>query len=50
VVTHELRFAQDVADRISFMDGGTVLEEGPPEQVLTAPQHPRTKAFLTRYT
>lgn len=46
IVTHEMGFAGDVADRIIMMDGGTVLEEGPPSQLLRMAQHPRTKKFL----
>ena len=46
VVTHEMSFANDVADRIVFMDDGVVVEEGPPEQLLVAPQHERTRRFL----
>lgn len=46
VVTHEMRFAQQVADRIVFMDEGRVVEVGSPEQVFTEPQHPRTQEFL----
>ncbi len=45
-VTHELGFARDVADRVVFMDGGVVVEEGPPSRVLDAPQHERTQRFL----
>ncbi|MGY5035535.1 amino acid ABC transporter ATP-binding protein [Streptomyces sp. 900116325] len=48
VVTHEMGFARDVADRVVFMDGGRVVEEGVPEDVLARPEHPRTKAFLAR--
>ncbi|WP_327421094.1 amino acid ABC transporter ATP-binding protein [Streptomyces sp. NBC_01230] len=48
VVTHEMGFARDVADRVVFMDGGRVVEEGTPEDVLARPEHPRTKAFLAR--
>ncbi len=48
VVTHEMGFAREVADRVVFMDGGVVVEEGPPSQVITAPQHGRTRAFLSR--
>jgi ABC-type polar amino acid transport system ATPase subunit len=48
VVTHEMAFAADVAHRVLFMDGGRVLEEGPPSQVLKAPQHPRAREFLAR--
>jgi polar amino acid transport system ATP-binding protein len=46
VVTHEMGFARDVADRVVFMDGGVVVEEGPPQQVLEAPKHERTQRFL----
>ena len=46
VVTHEMRFAKDVADRVIFMDGGHILEEGPPEQVLDNPKNERTRQFL----
>ncbi len=48
VVTHEIRFAQSVADQVLFMDGGVVVESGPPEAVLTDPQQPRTRTFLHR--
>ncbi|WP_308169624.1 amino acid ABC transporter ATP-binding protein [Acrocarpospora catenulata] len=48
VVTHELAFARDVADRVAFVDEGRILELGPPEDVLTTPGHPRTRAFLGR--
>ncbi len=48
VVTHEIGFARRVADRVVFMDDGRVVEQGPPEQVLDAPQHDRTRAFLAR--
>jgi polar amino acid transport system ATP-binding protein len=48
VVTHEIGFARRVADQVVFMDGGRVVEQGPPEQVLDAPQHERTRAFLAR--
>ncbi|SDP52098.1 amino acid ABC transporter ATP-binding protein, PAAT family [Pedococcus dokdonensis] len=48
VVTHELRFAQQVADQVLFIDGGLVVEQGPPQDVIANPQHPRTKTFLTR--
>ncbi|WP_411708463.1 amino acid ABC transporter ATP-binding protein [Corynebacterium sp. LaCa116] len=47
VVTHEMGFAREVADKIYFMDGGTVVESGAPEQVLDNPQHQRTKDFLS---
>lgn len=45
-VTHEMGFAREVADRIIFMDGGAIVEEGTPEHFFTNPQHDRTKAFL----
>jgi polar amino acid transport system ATP-binding protein len=48
VVTHEIRFAQEVADRVLFLDHGRILEEGPAREVLTAPQHARTQEFLRR--
>jgi polar amino acid transport system ATP-binding protein len=48
VVTHEIGFARKVADQVVFMDDGRVVEQGPPEQVLDAPQHERTRAFLAR--
>jgi polar amino acid transport system ATP-binding protein len=47
VVTHEMGFARDVADRVVFMHGGTILEQGPAEAVINNPQHERTKAFLS---
>jgi polar amino acid transport system ATP-binding protein len=46
VVTHEIGFARGVADRVVFMDGGVVVEDGPPDQVLANPQHERTRHFL----
>ena len=48
VVTHEMGFAREVADRVVFMDAGVVVEEGPPSQVIADPQHQRTRAFLSR--
>ncbi|RST06925.1 amino acid ABC transporter ATP-binding protein [Streptomyces sp. WAC07149] len=48
VVTHEIGFAREVADTVVFMDGGTVVEQGPPAAVLDAPAHPRTRAFLSK--
>ncbi|MEO7060084.1 MAG: amino acid ABC transporter ATP-binding protein [Lapillicoccus sp.] len=48
VVTHEMSFARDVADRVVFMDGGVVVESGPPNEVIGKPQHERTKLFLKR--
>ena len=47
IVTHELGFAREVADRVVYMDAGKIVEEGPPSQVLGAPNEPRTKAFLS---
>jgi ABC-type polar amino acid transport system ATPase subunit len=49
VVTHEIPFALDVADRVIFMDQGIVAEEGPPERVLLHPERPRLKTFLRRF-
>lgn len=49
VVTHEMAFARAAADRVIFMDGGVIVEQGPPAEVFGAPQHERTKAFLARY-
>jgi polar amino acid transport system ATP-binding protein len=46
VVTHEIGFAREVADRVVFMDGGVIVEEGPPAQVLESPREERTKQFL----
>lgn len=48
VVTHEMGFARDVADHLVFMDGGVIVEQGKPVDVLTRPQHDRTKSFLAR--
>ncbi|GAA4355065.1 amino acid ABC transporter ATP-binding protein [Microbacterium rhizosphaerae] len=48
VVTHEMGFAREVADKLVFMDGGVVVEEGDPREVLANPQHLRTKAFLSK--
>ena len=48
VVTHEVGFARDVADRAIFMDGGDIVEDGPAREVLSRPQHARTKEFLVR--
>jgi polar amino acid transport system ATP-binding protein/glutamine transport system ATP-binding protein len=48
VVTHEMGFAREVADRAIFMDGGVVVEEGPPAQVFGDPQHARTQLFLSK--
>ncbi|MET9802234.1 amino acid ABC transporter ATP-binding protein [Streptomyces sp. NPDC006368] len=48
VVTHEMSFAREVADRVVFMDGGVIVEEGPAAQVVGDPRHERTRHFLTR--
>ena len=48
VVTHEMGFAREVANQLVFMDGGIVVESGPPRDVLANPQHERTKAFLSK--
>ena len=48
IVTHEMAFARDVADRVIFMDGGVIVEEGPAEQVINNPQQTRTRQFLHR--
>ena len=48
VVTHEMGFAREVADELVFMDGGVIVESGPPRDVLASPQHERTKAFLSK--
>ena len=49
VVTHEMSFAQDVADKVVFMDEGVVVEEGKPEVIFTHPKEERTKRFLSRF-
>ena len=49
IVTHEMNFARDVADRILFMDGGVVVEEGPAKRLIEHPQEERTKQFLSHY-
>jgi polar amino acid transport system ATP-binding protein len=48
VVTHEMGFAREVADRVVFMDGGVIVEQGPPSGILDDPQHERTRVFLKR--
>jgi polar amino acid transport system ATP-binding protein len=48
IVTHEIGFAREVADRIVFVDGGRVVEEGPPADMLDRPQHQRTREFLSK--
>ena len=49
IVTPEMAFARDVSDRIIFMDGGVIVEQGPAKEVINNPQHNRTKTFLSRY-
>ena len=49
VVTHEMSFARDVSDHIIFMDGGVIVEEGDPQQIINNPQQDRLKAFLSRF-
>ncbi|CVI62990.1 putative amino acid transport protein, ATP-binding protein [Agrobacterium salinitolerans str. Hayward 0363] len=49
VVTHEIGFAKEAADRVIFMDGGNIVEMGKPEDVIGNPRHPRTQAFLSRF-
>ncbi|NLJ34273.1 MAG: amino acid ABC transporter ATP-binding protein [Firmicutes bacterium] len=49
IVTHEITFARDVADHVIFIDGGVIVEEGPPEEVIGNPQNERTRAFLRRF-
>ena len=49
IVTHEMRFAGEVADRVLFMDQGVVVEEGPPGEIFTAPKQERTRSFLRKY-
>ena len=48
VVTHEMAFAREVADRVVFMDDGSLVEEGPPDVVLARPRNERTRRFLAR--
>ncbi|MGR9393766.1 amino acid ABC transporter ATP-binding protein [Rhizobium leguminosarum] len=48
IVTHEIAFARDIADRVLFLDGGTIAEAGPARQVITAPREARTQAFLNK--
>lgn len=49
IVTHEMAFARDVADKVIFMDGGVIVEQGDPHEVIDHPKEERTKQFLTRY-
>ena len=48
IVTHEVGFAREVADRVVFLDGGRIIEQGPPSEVLVAPKHPRVREFLAK--
>jgi polar amino acid transport system ATP-binding protein len=48
IATHEMSFARDIAHRVCFLDAGVILEEGPPEQIFSAPAEPRTRQFLQR--
>jgi polar amino acid transport system ATP-binding protein len=48
IATHEMSFARDMADRVCFLDAGRILEEGPPEEIFTAPREERTQQFLQR--
>jgi polar amino acid transport system ATP-binding protein len=48
VVTHEMGFAREVGDSVTFMDAGVVVETGPPRQIIEHPQHERTKLFLSK--
>ena len=48
IATHEMGFARDIASRVCFLDAGVILEEGPPEQIFTAPKQERTERFLQR--
>ncbi len=49
IVTHEMAFARDVSNHIIFMDGGVIIEEGAPQDIINSPQQERTKAFLGRF-
>lgn len=49
VITHEMHFAREAADRVVFMEEGQIVEQGPPEQILDSPQDPRTQQFLRRF-
>jgi polar amino acid transport system ATP-binding protein len=48
IATHEMGFARDIADRVCFLDGGRILEQGPPAQLFAEPSEPRTRQFLQR--
>jgi ABC-type polar amino acid transport system ATPase subunit len=49
VVTHEMHFAREAADRVLFLEGGRIIEDGPPEKVLDDPADDRTRQFLRRF-
>jgi len=48
IVTHQMHFARDIADRVVFLDGGRIVEQGPPEEIFARPRHERTRTFLQR--
>jgi polar amino acid transport system ATP-binding protein len=48
IATHEMSFCREVADKVCFLDEGVIREQGPPEQIFTNPQEPRTREFLAR--
>ena len=48
IATHEMGFARDIANRVCFLDAGVILEQGPPEQIFSAPREERTQQFLQR--
>ena len=48
LATHEMGFAREVSNKVCFLDGGRILEEGPPDQIFGAPREPRTREFLSR--
>ncbi len=48
IATHEMGFARDIAHRVCFLDGGVILEQGPPAQIFSTPAEPRTRQFLDR--
>ncbi|KZK75703.1 putative amino-acid import ATP-binding protein YxeO [Pseudovibrio sp. Ad46] len=48
IVTHEMAFAKEIADRVLFMEGGRIVEQGPPEKIFTSPDDPRTRSFLRK--
>jgi polar amino acid transport system ATP-binding protein len=48
IATHEMSFARDVAHRVCFLDAGVILEQGPPQQIFSEPEQPRTREFLQR--